>query len=81
MFSQELKAKLNVSLIRKNNKMRIEESWASVANVEAMLMSHEQKTNIAYDSANVASSGAGGYSYTKTVTTTSKNTRNYKTET
>ena len=44
MFSQELKAKLNVTVIRNTNKKRIAESYATVEKIEALLADHERVT-------------------------------------
>ena len=67
MFSQELKAKLNVTVIRSANQKRIAESYAIVENVEAMLADHNKTAEVARQSTESVSRGE--YSYTRNVRT------------
>ena len=49
LFSQELKAKLNVSAIRVANKKKISESYATVEKLEAMLADHAKLSGVAME--------------------------------
>ena len=55
LFSQELKAKLNVTAIRTANRKKISESYATVEKLEAMLADHAKLSEGARESAEVAS--------------------------